>query len=158
MNVQDFPSQHDSRARTSHCRPLPAGARTRDPWSQTLSLLGALSSAPLDDDASDRHTRRADARHRTRASRCDQTACRETVPPVITVLERLSTTAVVLCWRSTTCHYGDQVWIQGVARSSGQCAISGMAIRRGDAVYRPRNRGRRVPVNVSAMISASAFA
>ncbi|WP_353759978.1 DUF3331 domain-containing protein [Paraburkholderia sp.] len=52
----------------------------------------------------------------------------------------------------------DPVWIQGVARSAGQCAMSGVAIRRGDAVYRRGSRGRRVPVNVGAMIRASAFA
>jgi hypothetical protein len=137
---------------------MPAGAWVRDPWAQTLSLLDALCAAPVDESVPERRMRQPDAGYRARAPRRDQTSCRDAVPPVITVLERLSTTTVVLCWRSTTCHYGDQVWVRGVARNSGQCAISGVPIRRGDAVYRPRNRGRRVPVNVSAMIRASAFA
>ncbi|CAG4901703.1 DUF3331 domain-containing protein [Paraburkholderia gardini] len=158
MNIQDFPSQNDPRTRISPCRGMPAGTWERDPWAQMLSLLEALCAAPVDESRSGRRTREPDARYRARAPRRDQTSCRDTEPPVITLLERLSTTAVVLCWRSTTCHYGDQVWIQGVARSSGRCAVSGMAIRRGDAVYRPGSRGRRVPVNVGAMIHASAFA
>ncbi|WP_429256640.1 DUF3331 domain-containing protein [Paraburkholderia sp. GAS334] len=44
------------------------------------------------------------------------------------------------------------------ARSSGRCALSGKPIRGGDAIYRPRSRGRDMPSNGREMILASELA
>ncbi|MGF6903605.1 DUF3331 domain-containing protein [Paraburkholderia sp. GAS348] len=74
----------------------------------------------------------------------------------VTVVEELSNSLFVLCWRDPTlCNYEDQVWSPCLARASGRCALSGKHIGRGDPVYRPRTRGRGVPLNGDAMILAS---
>ena len=55
---------------------------------------------------------------------------------------------------SGRCHYSEQRWRRGVARGNGSCALSGILIRRGEAVYRPN--GRPAPVNHGAMIALRA--
>ncbi|MDN7652757.1 DUF3331 domain-containing protein [Burkholderia multivorans] len=55
-------------------------------------------------------------------------------------------------------HYTDQVWRIGLARTSAVCMLSGVSIRPGDAVFRPRVRGSHVPINHDRMILASAVA
>lgn len=77
----------------------------------------------------------------------------------LTVVEELSNSVFVLCWRDPTlCSYEDQVWSPCLARASGRCALSCKHISRGDSVYRPRTRGRVVPLNGDAMILASEMA
>jgi hypothetical protein len=72
---------------------------------------------------------------------------------VVTVVERLSSTTVLVSWRDpTSCHYAEQTWRSGVARRQGLCALSGYPIQRGDSIYRPRSSGAEPPVNADAMI------
>jgi len=76
----------------------------------------------------------------------------------IEVLERLSDTSIAVLWQDATrCQYVDQVWICCRARIKGRCALSGAAIRRDDAIYKPRIRAA-IPANADAMILASVIA
>lgn len=72
----------------------------------------------------------------------------------IEILDRPSAVSVILSWRDPThCNYGYQTWQKRVARQVGVCALSGLPIQHGDAIYRPGPGGRR-PSNASAMILA----
>ncbi|WP_408458481.1 DUF3331 domain-containing protein [Paraburkholderia sediminicola] len=58
---------------------------------------------------------------------------------LVKVLERRSENSVVILWQDATrCHYGDQIWFRSRSARTGICALSGNAIRSGDAIYRPR--------------------
>ncbi|SAK76045.1 DUF3331 domain-containing protein [Caballeronia ptereochthonis] len=109
-----------------------------DPWTQTIFQLtslheGARIEAPL--------------LGRPVAQAGDRRVA-------VKLIERPSTTTVTIEWRDAThCCYGDQVWRAMRARNAGVCAMSGCAIRPGDAVYAPNPRP--VPCNAGAMILAS---
>ncbi len=55
-------------------------------------------------------------------------------------------------------HYSDQVWRAGFAQAESICMLSGMSIRAGDPVFRPRVQRLHVPINHNRMILASAIA
>ncbi|CAG4890122.1 DUF3331 domain-containing protein [Paraburkholderia saeva] len=122
---------------------------TQDPWSQTLSLLARLSSdsasaLPKPDYRRDRKQRRA----------LVGVLALPGAGARIRIVERPDPVTATIAWYDpTVCHYGDQTWRASVARSSGVCAVSGLAIRRGDAIYRPGS-GRPSPRNCNAMILA----
>ncbi|HEJ2439687.1 TPA: DUF3331 domain-containing protein [Burkholderia multivorans] len=80
-------------------------------------------------------------------------------PLHISTVEQLSPTLISISW-SNPCmgHYTDQVWRIGLARRSAVCMLSGVSIRPGDAVFRPRVRGTHVPINHDRMILAAAIA
>lgn len=74
---------------------------------------------------------------------------------VIRVLERHGRTSATLAWSdATSCCYGEQIWRRCIARKAGVCALSGQAIARGDAVFRPR-LVQAIPRNFEAMILAT---
>jgi hypothetical protein len=76
---------------------------------------------------------------------------------IVNVLDRLSERTVAVSWRdSTSCHYNDQIWRVGIARQPGCCAITGMHIEPGDAIYRPIPTVP-APLNAQAMILATAL-
>ncbi|HTJ91559.1 MAG TPA: DUF3331 domain-containing protein [Pararobbsia sp.] len=76
---------------------------------------------------------------------------------IVNILDRLSERTVAVSWRdSTSCHYNDQIWRVGIARQPGCCAITGMHIEPGDAIYRPIPTVP-APLNAQAMILASAL-
>lgn len=134
------------------------------PWSQVVSLLSRLSS---DDFAADGEgSWRADSRRGVRAaqqtwkqSKPQQAKSGVTYGSKITSVERLSDVSALISWCDpTTCHYVDQVWGRAAARNSGYCALTGQRISRGDAVFKPRSRGRLRPVNCDEMILAAALA
>lgn len=115
-------------------------------WRQIARSLGAV------DDERERIPERASRRMRRAELLGASERGNDNVK--IEVLDRLTTVSVVLSWRdSTGCSYGYQLWQKGVARRAGMCAISGLAIRRGDHIYRPGTIGR-LPSNAAAMILA----
>ena len=74
----------------------------------------------------------------------------------VTVVEELSNSLFALCWHdSTLCNYEEQIWAPCAAPAPGRCALSGTYVNQGDPVYRPRIRGRVIPLNRDAMILAS---
>lgn len=72
------------------------------------------------------------------------------------IVEKYSSSAIAVCWRDATSGcYGEQLWKAVTARAGATCALSGLRIRRGDAVFRPWARGYK-PINGDSMILASA--
>lgn len=132
-----------------------------NPWSQVVSLLSYLSSG-VDSAAIEQW--RAACRRGARAARTAKpgTPHQTTLVPAprnkITAIERQDKASALISWCDPTmCHYVDQVWIGVTARNSGYCALTGRRIRRGDAVFKPRARGRLRPVNCEEMILAAAL-
>ena len=73
----------------------------------------------------------------------------------VMVVEELPNSRYALGWHDQTlCNYEEQVWSPCSAPAWGRCALSGKHIKRGDKVYRPRDRGRLMPLNGDAMILA----
>ncbi|WP_418789331.1 DUF3331 domain-containing protein [Paraburkholderia pallida] len=86
--------------------------------------------------------------------RTSQSASVSAHPGYVHVLERLSSTAVSICWYDATCgHYADQIWRRSHSRRKTVCSLSGRPVERGDAIYRPCVRGLR-PVNAEHSILA----
>jgi hypothetical protein len=137
-------------------------ASDQDPWAQTLRLLEILRSRVQQEAGRAIDERPFKAAHvtvtrfRTQAQR-EAAGCAE-IHASVTLVERLSETAVVLRWCSRYGHYGDQVWVCRTARCAGICAITGSRIRRGEVVYRPQARRFVELTNADAMIHPSAFA
>jgi hypothetical protein len=138
-------------------------AASGDPWSQTLRLLDMLRAGihgePPPASGNKPTEVAAEPAYPHRMAQSRRWRCPQAEAGVaVTVLERLTTTSVVLRWRSPSCHYGDQVWTCCVARTGGICAVTGQPIQRGEPVYRLQNRRRMPPVNAGAMIHPSALA
>ena len=118
----------------------------RDPWTQTVDLLGNFCNGEHVERiarriGSRRHAKGQDGAHVSGST--------------VRLIEWSTATTVTLAWRdSTRCSYGEQIWHLTRARKSGVCAISARAIQRGEAVFRPRAT-RRLPLNADAMILAS---
>jgi hypothetical protein len=74
----------------------------------------------------------------------------------VTVLERLSRVSVSVRWRDvSTCHYGAQTWMLGIAHRAGVCALSAEIIECDDLIYRPRSCRDDLPLNHDRMLLAS---
>jgi hypothetical protein len=125
-----------------------------DPWVTTLAAIRQFSSPPDPmHNSPDLSGRPASAGVPLRRRETDGGDVRTFT---VTVLEELSNSLFALCWHDPTlCYYGEQVWAPSRARSPGRCALSGKHISLGDSVYRPRTRGRAIPLNGDAMILAS---
>jgi hypothetical protein len=120
-----------------------------NPWMQTVGLLRFASVAPH---SSDKRFTRSTA-PLDRLSRSVPAAGRSSAVSV-RVLDRPSSTTATIVWSDpTSCYYGDQVWRRSVARQSGVCAATGLPIRAGDDVYKPRCKP--MPANGNAVILAS---
>lgn len=125
-----------------------------DPWASTLAAIHRFSSPP------DPIRATPDLSGRPRSTgepfRPRQTDGGNVRAFTVTVVEELSNSLFVLRWHDATlCNYEEQVWSACLARASGCCALSGKPINLGDSVYRPRVRGRVIPLNRDAMILAS---
>ncbi|WP_080436093.1 DUF3331 domain-containing protein [Burkholderia ubonensis] len=122
-----------------------------DPWTQTIGLLKILSSFARDQ----RDKAAALNRNPVPRTHCSREASKQPAFPV-KILDRPDRNTVTVAWCDPTlCHYGDQIWEAGIAKSTGVCAISGMCIERGDEIYKPRSARKR-PLNANAMILCSA--
>ncbi|WNC92559.1 DUF3331 domain-containing protein [Paraburkholderia sp. FT54] len=121
-----------------------ANANMIDPWMQTIGLLSVPASGSKD--------RASGPNDGDVARRADRAALHGVT---VSLLERQTPSTATISWRdSTRCCYGDQIWCATRARTVGICAMSGRAIRRGDAVYTPRPC-RPAPRNAGAMILTS---
>lgn len=77
-------------------------------------------------------------------------------PAHIVVQERLSSCTISVSWSDPcTGRYTEQIWRSGLARDAAVCALTGRAISRGDAVFRPRAHDFHVPSNQHQMILAA---
>ena len=147
-----LPSTHHP---SSH-RPdrLTSAHKGRDPWATTLAAIRQFSSPP------DPMRNSPDLSGRPRSGgepfRPRKTDGGDVRTFTVTVVEELSNSLFALCWHDPTlCNYEEQVWSPCFAPASARCALSGVHINLGDSVYRPRTRGRVMPLNRDAMILAS---
>jgi hypothetical protein len=76
--------------------------------------------------------------------------------PQVAVVESRSPTSLTVSW-SDACsgRYGNQLWAMGTARVAAHCVLTGLPIRRGDTVFRPRVYKSYRPSNRDRMILAS---
>ena len=140
---------------TTLSTPDAVAVRSLDAWPQILATLGQYSSASMDL----MNTPDIPVGARTLHSRRPAARLDWAPSSTITVIEKLSDTLVSLSWHdSTLCNYEEQLWSCDHARSSGRCALSGKPIRGGEPIYRPRSRGRDMPLNFREMILASELA
>jgi Domain of unknown function (DUF3331) len=125
----------------------------RDPWATTLAAIHQFSSPPGPvRNTSDLSGRPASAGESLRARETDGDDVRTFT---VTVVEKLPKSRYALRWHDATlCNYEEQVWSPCLARAPGRCALSGKHIKLGDKVYRPRGRGRVMPLNGNATILA----
>jgi Domain of unknown function (DUF3331) len=125
-----------------------------DPWATTLAAIHQFSSPPDPmRNSPDLSSRPASVGEPLRPRETDGDDVRTFT---VTVVEELPNSLFALCWHDPTlCYYGEQIWSPCSARSPGRCALSGKRITLGDSVYRPRTRGRVMPLNGDAMILAS---
>jgi len=113
-----------------------------DPWDQTVSLISKMGNI---------------------SEKCERSRTPQDISgwspqrrskPVVTLIDRASSTTLTVYWRDSTCHYGDQQWRRGRARQCGNCAVTGEPIQVGDDVYRPSAR-QSTPMNSHEMLLAS---
>ncbi|CAB3793133.1 DUF3331 domain-containing protein [Pararobbsia alpina] len=158
--VPALPSGH-------HSSPHPAGRSVQsksaygtsspkgpDPWATTLAAIRQFSSPPHPvRNSQDLPGRSTTAGVPLRPRGTDGSDARTFT---VTVLEELPNSLFAVRWVDPTlCNYEEQIWSPCCAVAPGRCALSGQQIKLGDSVYRPRTRGRIVPLNRDAMIMAS---
>jgi hypothetical protein len=115
----------------------------KDPWMHVVRNL-CVHSGLLEQLRPPVQARRAVLQ--TRPGSPDETRVR--------VTGRVSDRSVTVMWCNPTIgYYGAQTWCSTVAAREGICQMSGDAIHRGDAVFRPRS-GSVPPMNAKAMILA----
>ena len=130
-----------------------APPETADAWTYTLDLLMLMQLSPPSCTAG------GEARERCRRAELitfgDRRARLGRVVH-LDIVEKYSNSTIAVCWRDATSGcYGEQLWKVGTARAGSICALSGLQIRRGDAVFRPLTRGYK-PANNDSMILACA--
>ena len=125
-----------------------------DPWATTLAAIHQFSSPPDPmRNSPDLSGRPCSAGEPFRPRETDGGDVRTFT---VTVVEELPNSLFALRWHDPTlCNYEEQVWSPCFAPASARCALSGVHINLGDSVYRPRTRGRVMPLNRDAMILAS---
>lgn len=124
-----------------------------EPWKQTILSLERASRSPADIAAT--HPASTTLNKRNAQHATARSASYVPFSGYIRLLERLSSTAVSLCWYDATFgHYADQLWKRTHSRRKTVCTVTGRTVNRGDAIYRPYRRGSR-PANANHSILAS---
>ncbi|MPW24029.1 DUF3331 domain-containing protein [Paraburkholderia sp. CNPSo 3157] len=78
-------------------------------------------------------------------------------PTRISVVERLSSETVSVCWSDARMgRYAEQIWRLGRARTDSFCLLTGRQIRYGDRIFRPRTEQGYLTVDHNRMILACA--
>ncbi|SAL25083.1 hypothetical protein AWB64_02004 [Caballeronia sordidicola] len=127
--------------------------QTVDAWKYTVDLLLMMQRAKLScvTSAEKQAYCTALGNQRNRRARLDHERVIH-----LHIVEKCSTSTVTVCWRDATSGcYEEQLWKMMVARAVSTCALSGLQIRPGDAVFRPSARGYK-PANGDSMILVSA--
>lgn len=133
-----------------------AQAIHRDPWAGTLAALRQCTTPSRTDRDTPHHGRPPQfprpASYNPSLGRFDARTYS------VTVLERLPNLTIAVAWRDPTlCNYTNQVWTLTEASRGGRCALSGKSVRRGVEIYSPQAGKHDKPLNVTAMILASAL-
>ncbi|MGF6754386.1 DUF3331 domain-containing protein [Paraburkholderia sp. GAS334] len=118
-----------------------------DPWFQIVNWLRGCTPDTT------RLTRRP-ALHASRNFR-NPKPCAMANASSISHIEWQTARTILISWSDSTLgRYQDQTWRAGFARTSGVCGLTGVPVRRGDAVFRPLIRAAIKPTNAFDMILA----
>lgn len=75
--------------------------------------------------------------------------------PTVQVIEVMNDRMIIVAWQDPTGgRYGYQTWTRVLARSDAVCALTGRSVKKGDAVFRPKNLRDRRPANADSVILA----
>lgn len=161
--LSDYSSYHasigltlPSADRQSSRRParLTSAPKGRDVWATMLATIHELASPP--DPMRNPPDRSGRPRSDGGPFRPRMTDWGNAGTFTVTVVEELPNSLFALRWHDPTlCNYEEQIWAPCLARTTGRCALSGEHINKGDPVYRPRVRGRFIPLNRDEAILAS---
>ncbi|MEM5387358.1 DUF3331 domain-containing protein [Paraburkholderia phymatum] len=89
------------------------------------------------------------------ATRAFEPVVAEAVPARFSIVERLSSETVSVCWSDATLgHYSGQTWRLGRARIDSYCLLTGRRIRYGDKVFRPLTQQGNLSPECNRMILA----
>jgi hypothetical protein len=133
---------------------LASAPDVQDAWTTTLAIIDPLFSSPdpmrNPPDLSGRSHLGGEPRNSRKSNGGDVRTY------TVTVVEELSNALFALRWHDATlCNYEEQIWAPCLAPGAGRCALSGEPVSKGDPIYRPRIRGRFIPLNSDAVILAS---
>ncbi|MFP3507133.1 DUF3331 domain-containing protein [Burkholderia sp. SIMBA_062] len=127
---------------------------TFDRWEHVMTLLDPSSGASRCASLNLRDRDAARRRHRDDVRGASIGGARRRC--AIVAVERQTDSSLLVSWSDPThCRYDEQRWISAKARSPGRCALTGLPIRAGDAIYKPQWRGAKRPANCWEAILAS---
>jgi hypothetical protein len=133
-----------------------------DPWTKIISTLSSCNGG----DPPGRPLGKSETRQYRANKKGVKAGCASNEPSReslgmnvhVSFVERFGAKTVSLTWHdSTEACYGEQPWMLKVARSAGRCALTGMAVNRGDMIYSPASRAAIRPLNRMRMILSSAL-
>lgn len=123
-------------------------------WEHVMTLLAPSPAASCGAPSNLRDPVAARRRHRDDPPPASSGDVRRRCAIVAT--ERQTDSSVLVSWSDPTrCRYDEQRWISARSRALGRCALTGMTIRPGDAIYKPQWRGAKRPANYREMILAA---
>ena len=75
--------------------------------------------------------------------------------PTVQIIEVVNDRMIIVAWQDPTGgRYGYQTWPRVLARRDAVCALTGLSVKRGDAVFHPKNLSDRRPANADSVILA----
>jgi hypothetical protein len=75
--------------------------------------------------------------------------------PTVEIIEVVSDRMIIVAWQDPTGgRYGYQTWSRLLARRDAVCALTGLSVKRGDAVFQPKNFRDGRPANAESVILA----
>lgn len=75
--------------------------------------------------------------------------------PTVQVIEVMNDRMIIVAWQDPTGgRYGYQTWTRVLARRDAVCALTGLSVKKGDAVFHPKNLRDRRPANADSVILA----
>ena len=75
--------------------------------------------------------------------------------PTVQIIEVVNDRMIIVAWQDPTGgRYGYQTWTRVLARRDAVCALTGFSVKRGDAVFHPKNLRDRRPANADSVILA----
>ncbi|WGY73548.1 DUF3331 domain-containing protein [Burkholderia cepacia] len=123
-------------------------------WEHVMTLLDPSPAASRCMPQLSRGPDAARRRHRDDAPPASSAGVRRRC--AIIAAERQTDSSVLVSWSDPTrCRYDEQRWISAKSRALGRCALTGMTIHTGDAIYKPQWRGSKRPANYWEVILAS---
>jgi hypothetical protein len=75
--------------------------------------------------------------------------------PTVQIIEVVNDRMIIVAWQDPTGgRYGDQTWARMLARRDTVCALTGLSVKTGDAVFHPKSLRERRPANAESVILA----